>query len=152
MSVRTDFWLVQRLKNPWVVQPERGFDGYFSLDYMGSAEFEFGSVQESLKAIREAGDIEVFEHEVAVDGVTKPVFFVGPSKWLLDQVQNFQTWVDEGCQAKERPRFIEQFTDPQDWLVSTVAWWSLNSNVAWALDGDVAKTLKTAFETKRKDA
>lgn len=149
MSVRSDFWLVQRLTEPWVIRPERGFDGYFSLDYMGSAEFEFGAVQDSLRNIRSVGDIEVFEHEVTVNDVTRPVHFVGPEKWLLNEVEKVQTWLDGGARGKERSYFPERLDGSADeWKQRTVAWWSLNNDVAWALDEDVAKTLVTAFGPK----
>src|SRR4051812_8168151 len=46
-----DFHLIQRA----TIQPRerKGLDGIIELDYMGSAEFEFGDVPRSLKRIRE---------------------------------------------------------------------------------------------------
>lgn len=57
------FWLIQRCFIKDVEDP-RGIDVLFNYDYMGSAEFEFGAVWESLKRI--CTDLDQFEAQRCV--------------------------------------------------------------------------------------
>ena len=86
---RNRFYLVQRL-SPQEWPNAKGFDAYFSCEYMGSAEFEWGALPDSLKRLR-AG--KLIATTLDVDGVTV---------WFVHDVTNttvhedFLNWVTGG--------------------------------------------------------
>lgn len=76
------YYLVQRLSlNEHPFERQQGFDRVFSCEYMGSAEFEFGTVPQALKRLREA-PVEARALEVTIDGVSREVHFVGHPETL----------------------------------------------------------------------
>ena len=139
------FHLVQRCSERTTPEPARGFDGYFGLDYMGSAEFEFGTVPDSLKRFRSHDDIVRKFRRITIDGVTRQVWFVGSIATLKAKVDQFEEWVAKGCRGKEATYFPENFTG-RDWrgqpiddfYSRTVLWWALNEDVMFTLDVEIA--------------
>lgn len=72
-----EVWLVQRLlRNPYGESDDTrsGVDRHFSMDYMGSAEFEFGALPKSLARMQEAnyGDLQPQEVTFIYSGPTLP--------------------------------------------------------------------------------
>lgn len=141
------FWLVQRLASQNPVNPDRGFDGHFALEYMGSAEFEFSTPNDSLKSMR-SRKLRIFP--VTIDD--KTVFFVTERKVLDAKLDEFRDWVkaDPYRRSKERTCFNEALAGTLEPFERTDAWWSFDDDMAWTLDAELAKLLLTAFETKRK--
>lgn len=133
------FYLTQRLRENTYVGGH-GFDGLFRCEYMGSAEFEFGAIPKSLARIR-AG--RIVTAELVLD---RTVYFVGPAAGMAEKIADFEDWVTSGTWGKEPTFFYENFTEAADeWQRETVAWWSLNDDVAWTLDPEVATKLATGF-------
>jgi hypothetical protein len=139
------FFLVQRLEARAEHDPSRaGFDGYFSLDYMGSSEYEWGAVPKALKSFREYTDLVIRAYDFELEGLTRPVYFVGEAKTLDAKFKDFVFWATHprhpfNCQ--ERSDFDEVFAGTQRKWSTTNAWWSLADDVAWSLDSEIAKSL-----------
>lgn len=145
-----NFYLVQRLERAYEGNNKKGFDHHFSLEYMGSAEYEFRTPYQSLQRMREKPLI-VFHHEVySCRGKELPepvpVFFVAAKKGLLEKVTAFSEWLDRP-RSKEPTYFdwhlLGETNPDRD---RTVAWWSFSDDIAWALDPNVAQDLALAFQ------
>jgi hypothetical protein len=159
------FYLVQRLRLSPFKRHEEAFPqakvksnpfgygrmGDYELDYMGSAEFEWGAIPEANNRLAKAGKdlaLEEFEYQ----GHTFDFL------WIGKEGEPFAEWVDwvEGrahdrytdrtyeaapCEGKERPyELLERLggaTKPRygdDWC--TAIWWALTGNVLWAFKED----------------
>lgn len=109
-----------------------GVDAFFSMDYMGSSEFEWGALPQALSTMRSqpyVGPIKI-EHEGCEcwyvgteEGLANATeFFVdqlGPKKWHLKE----WTSIDDAYGKSERPPF--RFV---------VAWWAIDARpVPWAI-------------------
>ena len=71
-------YLVQRLKKTFSGEGRKGVDRYFSMDYMGSAEFEYGSLPAALRAMRAAVPLpEPVEIKATRDGQPVSGWYVG---------------------------------------------------------------------------
>jgi hypothetical protein len=148
------YYLVQRVSTK--TEPfagDKGFDQFFSLDYMGSSEFEWGAIPDALKRIR-AKKVVIQACSVTIEGVTRLVHFVGHKGTLLARASEMEAW-SEGTQhrppfwGKELTRFPENFAGTaDDYDKRTDAWWAIKEDVAWTLDPVVAANLETAFNSK----
>lgn len=154
------YHLVQRCKAPYGnPDPSRGFDGFFRLDYMGSAEFEFGAIPDSLKRMRAADDLTRKHRDITIDGVTRRVFFVGSLATLKVKADQFEEWAAKGFRGKESSYFPELFADRHPWRPESPApqfmtevelWWALNEDVMFALDHNTADRALEALATKAR--
>lgn len=141
------------------MDPARGFDGYFQCEYMGSAEFEFGAIPESLKRLRAASDIGRRYRDITIDGTTRRVWFVGSVAALKARVDEFEMWAAGGFRGKESSYFPECFTG-RDWrgepadsfYTDTVLWWALVEDVMFTLDLPTAELATTALAAKKDRA
>ena len=145
------FYLVQRLGSKKLHRADQGFDGYFSLDYMGSSEFEWGAIPKALKAMREQRVI-VEPAKVYIDGRDHEVYFVG-HKGVRNAGADMEAWArGDGHRrpfyGKEWTRFHEVLIGQNGEFDRTDAWWDIENNVAWAVDPDVADKLVDAFNSK----
>lgn len=145
------FYLVQRLESKKTVDPARGFDGRFSLDYMGSSEFEWGAIPKALKAMREKPVVER-AIEVRIDGSDRVVWFVGHDESLEDHAKAMEKWAVGngrvgGFYGKEASHFPEVLRGEPDFR-TTDAWWAIEEGVAWAISPEVARSLVLAFNTR----
>lgn len=140
-----DFYLVQRLQQrDRLLVGASGFDRAFACEYMGSAEFEWGALPDSLKRMRSAGrKLVVHEGEVSRGGVSVPVFIVGHRKDVAAIPERLTEWMTEPYPyGKERTHFPEQVDGTaNEWEARTHAWWALNEDVMWALRADIASAL-----------
>ena len=147
------FRRAQRLSARGYLGTRTGIDMDFALEYMGSAEFEWGAVPESLARIRqnrrrltvEAAPIE------SPSGDVRHVWMIADRRRMDDIWPAFAAWVAQGCPGKEHARFVEQFPAEHDARYDkTIAWWDLEADVAWALDAQTARLLLAGFaETPR---
>jgi hypothetical protein len=146
---RIPFYLVQRMTSRDTGRP--GFDGYFALDYMGSAEFEWGAIPDSLKAIRANRKIVTRKATAVRHGVSREVWFVGGAKDVEHAIAKLNEWLaDERPHSKELSYFPEQVEGvAREWQTSIDAWWALRGNVMFALDERVAERLARAIGAKR---
>lgn len=141
------FYLVQRClpaRNYQALGFRRNPFGYggmgaFELDYMGSAEFEFGAIPESYNRLYKAGDAGNLGHgEVEING--KVIEFVNihsdgdPSAALTNWVTK------QKCDGKEPAGDFYQriFDQENDYRKAhrTAIWWSLNDDVMFAFKED----------------
>jgi hypothetical protein len=153
------FWLVQRLAEPFTRDPGRGFDGFFSCEYMGSAEFEWGAIPESLKRLRERRQF-LQRSEIQIDAArTMYLIHDSANTTVVDDFLDWFTAPEQypgaGPRAKENTYLSDVLhsEDLPDWRrdsVRTIAWWSLTDDVLFALDQDVAMRLMAAIDTKAK--
>jgi hypothetical protein len=147
------FYLVQRLQAKRAPHsPAKGFDGYFSLDYMGSSEFEWGAIPKALKAMRER-PVVVEPQTVSIDGLDWDIHFVG-HEGVSAAGEAMEAWAGGSERrrpfyGKEWPQFHEVLTGQQSDYVRTNAWWDIENNVAWAIDPAVADLLRSAFNARR---
>lgn len=157
------FYLVQRLTPRNTPTPERGFDGFFACEYMGSAEFEFGALPQSLKAMRAEplvrDQVEITFKLPKTEGetVTRTVYLAGTKSGVQAARDSMQAWVDGGLRAKERSNFEEAVTcldwmgRPMSQYNQTRAWWAIDENVMWSLDPEIAGVFKTALGARVVD-
>jgi hypothetical protein len=168
------FWLVQRLvskdrpeEEPSPLAPvhsaARRFDDQFGCEYMGSSEFEFMTIPNAFQRMH-ALALEMRPVEITRKGVTRTVYFIAPSSpegykdcdGDLDEVTGFDRMIaefnswfsSEYLRVLEQPYFEYYFAE--DWPKyfhkgDVSAWWSLNDNIAWTLDEEVAQRLLDAF-------
>ena len=147
----SNFYLVQRLESKKPHRTDRGFDGYFSLDYMGSSEFEWGAIPKALKSMREQVAV-VRKRRVRINGVDTPVFFVVRSD-ANAPMREMEEWAagdnrQPRFYGKEQTYFDRILDGTADEYITTDAWWDIENNVGWALDGDVAERLAAAFNSR----
>lgn len=150
------FYLVQRLyPSPWAKEKDwyerpgvkvksnpfgYGRMGDYELDYMGSAEFEWGAIPKANNRLAEAGDDLVLErHEF--NGQNLIFLYIGKEG---DPTTEFDKWVNEGCDGKEPAYDLRlRLTDPHKWMEdqariepqyrrTTEVWWSLLDNIIWS--------------------
>jgi hypothetical protein len=148
---RHRYWLVQRLVSvPANIPGRTGFDALFGCAYMGSAEFEWGAMPDSLKRIRSAKRLVIEPREVTWAGVTRTVWFVGPEQGMAEKIADWDAWrIEENCRGKESSYFPQAFGGHlEDWHHDPIAWWSLRDDIAWALDVETAEKLLAGFSGK----
>lgn len=147
------FYLVQRLESKNPCRPDMGFDGYFSLDYMGSAEFEWGAIPRALGEIR-SKPTQVEAADVTIGGLTRTVWFVGHKGVAATAAPAMTEWATGGSgrrgpfYAKEWTHFDDVFVNKPDKYRRTDAWWDIQTNVGWALDEKIARRLQAAFNAR----
>lgn len=126
----------------------------FELDYMGSAEYEWGAPQQSAD-IMKAQQLQSIPRQLTRNGVTKTVYFVA-SPSVLDQFWDaFVAWATEPRPvSREESHFNYEF-DERNWLDEplsndpherTHAWWSLEEHIIWTLDWSIAQELLDSLE------
>ena len=143
---RLPFYLTQRLTRRH--QPYRkGFDAMFACQYMGSAEFEWGALSESLGRLRASKKrLAIHVGPVTRKGITVPVFVMGDRKRIEAVPDALTAWMVDGYpHGKEMtyfPEVVEGATE--SWQKNPDAWWALTSDVMWTLKEDVANDLLSA--------
>lgn len=139
------FWLVQRLE-PNSRTGKGWFGNKFKLDYMGYAEFEFGRPNESLRRMHSLGSFEIQAVHLTRKGVTRTVFCVAPAADLSTKLTDFVRWASQDYpRAKEFTKFDTVFDQNNSFgqleYCRTIAWWSLDDDIMWTLDLEVAEQL-----------
>lgn len=150
------FYLVQRLKyQPWDDKTKAFYNrpgvkinsnpfgygrlGHFELDYMGSAEFEFGAIPAAYKRF-EGQELELAS-EIEIPGIFKPLDFLY-MKRDGEPYTAFEDWCKgsehrDSLRGKERPYDFEkkagvnQFAE--DYEFGGDLWWALGANVIWGI-------------------
>lgn len=139
-----DFYLVQRLDRRDAGMT--GFDARFGCQYMGSSEFEWGAIPDSLKRIRSARKVVIHEGEVTRKGITRTVYVVGDKKVVTGIPERLTAWmVDEHPRGKEWSYFPEYVDGTQSEYQNADAWWGLGEDAMWTLDATIADDLLAAI-------
>jgi len=123
---------------------------------MGSAQFQFGAVSDSLSRMRDQGKLVIRSVQMKRDGVTRVVYFVGPQVGMEDKIDAFRAWlIQEHLATKERTNFEYLFAgvfpdlvSPKD--ISTIAWWSLDDDITWTLNLHVAHNLLEGLRSVKR--
>lgn len=157
------FYLVQRIKRSRVaeipVEKRKGLQkisnpfgygnlGDYELDYMGSAEFEWGAISEALKRFVKAGKgitLEQREHK----GHALDFLWVEKEG---DPFEDWCAWVDgkpyrgrygeyarRPCEGKEPAWELRDRLDGKEepeWGWCADIWWALDEIVMWSFSGD----------------
>ena len=148
-------YLVQRvLKNGYPSPDAKGVDALFRFDYMGSAEFEFGAINKSLKRLRATPASEVIEawlkHTHSRRAGEKDVaHYVGPKSGLESARRVFEAEMEapygEVLRFKEQTCILEAYADVRRKANNiaddmyrgvgrdTIGWWAIDEGHGWAI-------------------
>lgn len=143
-----DFYLVQRLRPRRPLgDRSKGFNAFFSPEYMGSSEFEWGALPAALRRMRVEPAV-VEPAKVTINGREHEVFFVG-HQGVSQYAEAMERWALPGDRgpfwSKERSHFPEVLTGTADDFIDTEAWWEITSNIGWTIDAQLATLLAAAF-------
>ncbi|MBT1542447.1 hypothetical protein KK103_11795 [Curtobacterium flaccumfaciens pv. flaccumfaciens] len=153
MSDRMRFYLVQRLKRRSEPAGNAvGFDQHFALEYMGSSEFEWGAIPKALQSVR-VKPVTAKVIPITLNGTTRDVHVVTHAGKHEQAGQALQAW---GAGSDRRPPFCGKEASHFDFQFfgierpydTTEAWWSIDDDVAFALDAKAAELLVRAFNEK----
>ncbi len=104
---------------------KNGIDSIIRFDYMGSAEFEFGALPESLKIIRDNIGDYVYQ-EISLKNKIITVFY---NKKFKNDIVEFLTKLSENkFTLKEWPDFDSYIYDKKDYL-NTNFWWDIENHL-----------------------
>ena len=144
-------YLIQRCKtkNPY---PKRdgikGIDSILSMDYMGSAEFEFGSLPQSLKRLTpQIAEVKIFETKLkSTDG--RGLFLVCTERNQDEAIRQVTMAADEKLRTKEyvgleRALKCEYFEYATKDLV---VWWDIDHDWFACLGKPVAQDVLLALQ------
>lgn len=120
-----DFWLIQRcIFKSTKDRDLTGIDALLTYDYMGSAEFEFGALGDSLKAV--CGKLDEYQHfstKLHARNGKALDFFCLPEQHN-DVLKFLQDEVKERHRLKERMKLQDAMTGD----VETNCWWDVGNH------------------------
>ena len=149
------------MKKPYLIQrcmlkkekEGRGFDGRFRLDYMGSSEFEWGSIPASLKQFtRNVDALSIVE--VGIKN------YKGQGMWAIclpavwEEYKAFMPDLGTDKLPLKESIYLKEQTTGKDWdgkplretsFKRVDLWWDIDNHVMFAYGKDIIKTLKTAL-------
>jgi hypothetical protein len=147
------WWLVQRytLGPMWSVHPTSriGIDRIISGDYMGSAEFEFGAVPESWRAMRAmaASDDLVRRETEWLTHEDSPIHVIASKSLDWDELQQHIFEVAQNTKHLKESAIMNVWMTAEDptrlWQRKTCAWLLLDPKrpVFWCIDATVCDAL-----------
>lgn len=146
------FYLVQRLASKNPIKRDNGFDGYFSLDYMGSSEFEWGAIPKALREMRQKPAV-MEAAKVVVNDIEHEVFFVG-HEGVGKNAKSMEDWASgvnvlHAFRGKEWTHFDNALNGTQLPYEIADAWWDVENAVAWSLDPQIGQLLVEAFNSRK---
>lgn len=140
------------MKTPWLVQRCRLNKESLLYEYMGSAEFEFGSCSESLIRIFEAG-VCLGELNVGIDDKETIVYMIGPKNFFFkDYWEYLQLMTDDEIYLKELTYFhykVKQemgIEEAPSWISDVNVWFDIQNDVLWTLKKENQENLLKVFE------
>lgn len=108
-----------------------GFDSLISLDYMGSSEFEWGTIPKALRTLCElSANITTISLPHITDLDNNPLFIISPAN-ICGQVQTIVTKLfteERPYQLKESSHCYEHTHGGSDYLLHTNLWWDIDHN------------------------
>lgn len=127
-------YLIQRVsRRQHTNENGKGFDRIFSLDYMGSSEFEFGTIPRALKAMRAAKET-VSIRFISVGKHT--AYFVGTPEMLNVATQLFEdelkpTYSERKFRHKEGTYLYESYNPVKGKNYNLFdAWWAVDEGMS----------------------
>ncbi len=155
-----------RLQSPVREAPIRGVDQYLAMDYMGSSEFEWGALPQSLKRVcRSWMSFERTMLKDVKDYKGKRLVLLCPAALAKEYsafLRKLAKAKDEfGFRFKELPYFLRNLSG-KDWdgkplsnMSRVDAWWDIDNDVFWCFGVEVADIIATAIAgtiAKKKEA
>jgi len=118
--------LIQRLRERRLGDQKKGVDSRFEMDYMGSAEFEFGTLPKTLAAMRSLkSEIEM----VKLTAHGHDIFYVGPAKSKDLAMELVQDQLSSGRHVyhlKESTYMDDSFgLDKNKYHADIIGWWTV---------------------------
>lgn len=125
---------------------KKGIDSILSFDYMGSAEFEFGALGESLERVRnKIGEYTYLDVPVGEKVIT--VFCNNENKAEIKTY--LQALVDKTCRTKEFTAFDSYIKDDGYFKDRFDMWWDIKNDVMfWKKNAEFEKKFKPIIEKK----
>lgn len=165
-------YLIQRMskRNRDAVKIEEGtsFDGYLSLDYMGSAEFEFGALPASLKRLTKSIEKrEIYTFEDIKNYENKKLVIIASSEAEANKYKEFIIELmksEYGIRLKERTDVFFHNTDEFlkekgvnleggyfKYRRDTDSWWDIENDIIFCFGKDYARNIfKAIINTREK--
>jgi hypothetical protein len=137
------FGTVQRLRpkrdTPYISGAE--LSSYFKIELSSDPVLIGSGLKDSMRRIGQSETgIEMLEETIAIDGIERPVYFIGTE--LENKMEVFRAWIAEGAPCNDHIAFTENFTgNTTEWDNETKAWFAPKSDIAWTMDEDVAQQL-----------
>ena len=135
-------YLIQRIKQNRSTNPMRtGVDRYFSFDYMGSSEFEFGALSAALRLMRNTPE-KLVEEPVSIKVEAGSLlerreceaWFFGADRDIpvARYVFEDQLQADRKICLKEHSEIAEAYgTVPTRFACNIIGWWALDPITPW---------------------
>jgi hypothetical protein len=142
----TEPWLIQRaeIQKPLADPKEATLTKSLSLDYMGSAEFEFGALPASLRRMRASGSLQTRLVKSIRQGDSPLRVFSYLDDETFPQYARILSDLRHGDpRLKEVSRFSLDY--PQDGL-KTDFWWDIENDVIWSFDKNYMSRLPRYLE------
>lgn len=131
-------YLIQRGEQRVVPDTTRkGIDQLIKFDYMGSAEFEFGALGDSLKAIRNNDPSEYECRNVRVKDVKNKMVTVFAKKSQIDEIiESINHLADNKYHLKGYSNFPEWFNGKLRQSEKCDFWWDIENHFMFWVTGD----------------
>jgi len=121
---------------------KKGIDSILIFDYMGSSEFEWGALPESLKEIR--NNINDFRFHHLLINEKKVTVYVNKSESITDLIEYLNNLAKRKCKPREYSDFETYIFPDKDELLDenqTDFWWDIGNHfMFWK--GNTAFTAK----------
>jgi len=147
------FYLVQRMNAKEVDNSEKtpSMDQLWSMDYMGSAEFEFGALPKSLKRVcRRLDEYQTYTLKEFKRPDTDEAVRVFCLPEQLDEITEGIRGLLESeypkLRMKEHARFYSNFHGTEDEYFRTEAWWEIESDFFFTVGKKHMKNIQKALK------
>lgn len=160
------------MRTPYLIQRMRfknnptgeTIDGILEMDYMGSAEFEFGALPESLKKMTKTADeiiIEIFKD--IKNYKNQKLCLIGLESDIYEYLSYVDDLINERLRLKERTNIKESITGKdfrgrpvkEDSHFTINAWWDIDNQIMFCFGKDnarkIIKAIKALRDKKKKE-
>lgn len=139
-------YLIQRCKQEDRSDYKKGIDSILKFDYMGSSEFEWGALPNSLKSIRE--NIADYTYmDIPLKDKVVTVFCHNSHKESMEQY--LKDLAEKKHHLKEWAGFAEVLKDEEFYVERVDCWWDIVNNlIFWFKDNEFEKQFKEKVEPK----
>ena len=148
-------WLVQRAEIPKpLADPDTStLTNSLKLDYMGSAEFEFGALPNSLRSLRSAHEqgkmVIRLVHGIKEGDHPLRVLSLFNDDAFNDYVKELKKLRYEDPRTKETTRFQHNYS--QKWgSFNTDFWWDIDNDTMWSFNKNYMNRLISYLENSFK--
>ena len=125
---------------------KQGIDSLLVFEYMGSAEYEFGALPESLGRIRDNIKKYIyFDFVIGCEAIT--CLYKAEHE---NKIKDYLTQLSQGkIQLKERSKFDERVYPIGEYVIDTDFWWDIENDIMfWIKDTEFEKALIKTLQTK----